>query len=193
MISHRQFSLTSGALVHIWLSAVVLLVSACATEPGDDPDPPSSRCGDATCNGSETELTCPTDCDKSTCGDLVCDATETEASCPADCKKKSVCGDMTCAADETPTGCPQDCTGEMTFQNDSSLYINHIYVHGCSAPEGEDRLKSGYVYPGSRFTVGGLPGGCYLFRVTSTGGTTWRPPTGYNLKNGENATWRLYY
>jgi Zn-dependent metalloprotease len=63
-------------------------------------------CGDGTCNGDETPVSCPVDC--GSCGDGICAGDETPISCPVDCGS---CGDGICAGDETPETCPADCGG----------------------------------------------------------------------------------
>jgi len=42
-------------------------------------------CGDGTCNGLETSVSCSNDCKLSICGDNICNATETSNSCSNDC------------------------------------------------------------------------------------------------------------
>lgn len=52
-------------------------------EPVEEPS-----CGDGTCNGTETMISCPEDCidmAQQTCGDGTCNGTETMISCPEDC------------------------------------------------------------------------------------------------------------
>ncbi len=67
---------------------------------------PAPVCGDAVCNGAETNATCPQD-GPAVCGDGVCNGTETNATCPQDCP--AVCGDGVCNGTETDLTCPQDC------------------------------------------------------------------------------------
>jgi len=43
------------------------------------------------------------------CGNAICEATENNASCPADCPLVPVCGDGTCQPPETNASCPADC------------------------------------------------------------------------------------
>ncbi|MCZ7545787.1 MAG: pre-peptidase C-terminal domain-containing protein [Anaerolineae bacterium] len=64
-----------------------------------------ARCGDAWCNGTENQVTCPGDC-PTVCGDGACSPGETLGSCPQDC---AVCGDGLCTAGggETVYTCPQ--------------------------------------------------------------------------------------
>ena len=69
-------------------------------------------CGDGTCNSSETCTNCPTDCGACTprCGDGACNGSETCTSCPSDCGACAPrCGDGTCNGSETCTTCPTDC------------------------------------------------------------------------------------
>jgi hypothetical protein len=54
----------------------------------------SSFCGDNVCNGTETFVTCPSDCPSSFCPDGVCNGTETYATCPADCPATTYFGDL---------------------------------------------------------------------------------------------------
>ncbi len=60
-----------------------------------------TRCGDGTCEGDESSLTCFEDCG-GTCNDGVCQADESAVSCPGDCP--AVCGDGDVTHDE-------DCDG----------------------------------------------------------------------------------
>ncbi|MBN1429386.1 MAG: hypothetical protein JXB07_13520 [Anaerolineae bacterium] len=76
-------------------------------------------CGDGTCNGSETFVTCPADCGLvvlPVCGDGVCNGVETMLSCPADCGIATlpVCGDGVCNSSETFLSCPADCKISLT-------------------------------------------------------------------------------
>ena len=64
-------------------------------------------CGDLSCNGGESALTCPVDCSAS-CGDSYCTHDETSFSCPSDCGG-AVCGNNICEGGENITNCAQDC------------------------------------------------------------------------------------
>jgi len=79
----------------------------CRTTP---PQPPF--CGDGSCNGTETCLSCPQDCGECPpfCGDGKCNGNETCSTCPADCGEcPPFCGDNKCQPPETCNTCPQDC------------------------------------------------------------------------------------
>ena len=66
-------------------------------------------CGNGTCESSESNATCPSDCPATqACGDLVCQSGETTVNCPFDCPP-SGCNNGTCASTENATTCPQDC------------------------------------------------------------------------------------
>ena len=73
----------------------------------------ATRCGDGTCNGTETCSSCTMDCHAcaAMCGDHTCNGTETCTSCPADCGACMTprCGDGTCNGSETCTTCADDC------------------------------------------------------------------------------------
>jgi hypothetical protein len=66
-------------------------------------------CGDGTCNGAETRITCPEDCSAGECGDFICNVGE-RIDCPEDCP--GICGDGTCNRNERTT-CPSDCSGRL--------------------------------------------------------------------------------
>lgn len=74
-------------------------------------------CGDYSCNGLETEYSCPRDCDY--CGNGSCSASESVYSCSQDC---GWCGDGYCAPGEY---CTSDCG--TTCQADP-------YVYQCELP-----------------------------------------------------------
>jgi len=65
----------------------------------------SPVCGDRACTGTESIFTCPLDCFG--CGDNICSTTETYATCPTDCEP--VCGDNICAKNENCLTCANDC------------------------------------------------------------------------------------
>lgn len=65
-----------------------------------------STCGNGTCDGSESNATCPNDCP--ICGDGICSAGEDPYNCPSDCQ--TICGNGICEQDEYST-CPYDCCG----------------------------------------------------------------------------------
>lgn len=74
-------------------------------------DEAKTRCGDATCNGTETCSSCPRDCGACpSCGDGACNGSETCSTCSADCGACApVCGDGTCNGTETCSSCSGDC------------------------------------------------------------------------------------
>ena len=65
-------------------------------------------CGDGECNGSESCISCPSDCDLLCCGNGVCDAGEC-SSCPDDCSYTDCCGNGTCDPMEDCSTCAADC------------------------------------------------------------------------------------
>jgi len=78
----------------------------------------STRCGDNSCNGTETAITCAKDC-PAICGDKACTHTENPTTCPADCGVAIVCGNETCEEGETNANCPADCEAEDTTDEDN--------------------------------------------------------------------------
>ena len=93
-------------------------------------DAPTALCGDGTCNGSETCVSCRADCEATCpppppdipvaqCGDGTCNGSETCVSCRADCEATcppppmdvpmAFCGDRTCNGGELCGTCPSDC------------------------------------------------------------------------------------
>ncbi len=62
-------------------------------------------CGDDSCTGGETVVTCPADC--SVCGDGSCTGPEDGIACSEDCSL--TCGDGTCDPTEDNCNCPVDC------------------------------------------------------------------------------------
>jgi hypothetical protein len=76
-------------------------------------DCPLSQCGNGICDGTETALSCPSDCGPTFgfCGDGVCNSSETPASCPGDCDLTpiAVCGDGVCGPGENALNCRIDC------------------------------------------------------------------------------------
>lgn len=73
----------------------------------------SARCGDGTCNGTETCSSCGVDCGacaSARCGDGTCNGAETCTTCSDDCGACAArCGDGTCNGSETCTSCSDDC------------------------------------------------------------------------------------
>src|SRR5262249_46634135 len=87
------------------------------------------RCGNGTCDGTETCSSCPADCGTCppppACGDGVCDSTETCSSCDIDCGTCVVasCGDGSCSSGETCASCPSDCGTCPTTQTRLGLHV----------------------------------------------------------------------
>lgn len=101
------------------LAILASLAMASCDDSNDENDNPTKEpaatatCGDGTCEGDETEATCPKDCQtpvvKDKCGDGICDILETFESCPQDCK--TVCGNKICekSGGESFENCKEDC------------------------------------------------------------------------------------
>ncbi len=73
---------------------------------------PSVVCGDGSCGGTETCLSCSGDCGlcPEVCGNGTCAGLETCSSCARDCGVcPAVCGDGTCATTESCASCSGDC------------------------------------------------------------------------------------
>ncbi|MBJ6761493.1 S8 family serine peptidase [Myxococcaceae bacterium JPH2] len=88
-----------------WFSAATAIVS-----DGGNTDLHTAKagfplCGDGTCNGVESPVTCAADC-HTVCGDNVCEAPETATSCAYDCGS---CGDGVCGSGEQTWNCGIDC------------------------------------------------------------------------------------
>lgn len=83
--------------------------AAAADLLAQDTAPP--ECGDGTCNGDETTMSCYADCPVTAmCGDGICNGIETTANCLGDCPAgAAVCGDGLCQKPEGPVACPADC------------------------------------------------------------------------------------
>jgi hypothetical protein len=77
-------------------------------------------CGDGTCDaaGGESTATCPLDCGTE-CGDGTCNGDESPVSCPQDC---GTCGNGACDGDETEDDCCTDCgcggEGDVCVENE---------------------------------------------------------------------------
>lgn len=87
-----------------------------------------SVCGDNVCEGDETPVTCPVDCETVTppvCGNNVCETGETVLNCPVDCEiiVPPVCGDNVCEEGETVLNCPVDCGVEPPIEPPSELSL----------------------------------------------------------------------
>lgn len=83
-----------------------------------EPPPPGPVCGDGTCEGAETKVTCPADCGEvlptdPICGNLICESGEDKNNCPGDCgdplPTDPICGNLICEAGEDKNNCPADC------------------------------------------------------------------------------------
>ena len=144
----------------------------------DNNSPIASVCGDGICETSETEVSCPADCERSSsggggggsgsppaqsvCGDGSCSSDETEVSCPADCVTNPVippvCGDGSCSSDETEVSCPADCKPviPICIDNDGDDYGNN-----CSLGLDCDDSDSS-IHPGALDVCDGVDDNCAL-------------------------------
>lgn len=106
------------------------------------PDAVPWECGDRTCTGPETPVTCPFDCAPPVCGDGNCEdfKGETAASCRDDCH---ACGNDVCESPyESAADCPKDChvcgnnVCERPYEDALSCYADcHCGDHLCLFPE----------------------------------------------------------
>lgn len=128
--------LSDGSVENNLLSTAVVLYSYSITKLSA---PTTARCGDGSCNGDETQTTCPEDCKKtptpSVCiADGSCDTEygENSINCPEDCKEEPVekCGDGLCEVEykEDETTCPEDCKKEEPTPEKSSAFIWIILI-----------------------------------------------------------------
>lgn len=150
-------------------SPLVCRVGVCV-----DPSPP--RCGDGTCDSSETCLVCADDCGcggddvcvggacvpraSLVCGDGLCTADETCASCVEDCAcaagtacrdevcvPDGSCGDATCAATEDCLACPADCgCGAELLCRDRACVPVPPPVRVSAVRSGASSLESAWLY-----------------------------------------------
>jgi uncharacterized repeat protein (TIGR01451 family) len=82
-----------------------------------EPEVDTPICGDATCNGAESCVTCSEDCgvcppDVPVCGDATCNGDETCSNCETDCgicPPEPICGDTECNGSESCITCSEDC------------------------------------------------------------------------------------
>jgi len=87
------------------------------------PTSTAPKCGDGVCNGMETPVTCPADCQVATrCGDGVCNGAETNGTCPGDCPVATSCGDGVCNGAENANTCPSDCPNVPHCRQDCESY-----------------------------------------------------------------------
>ncbi len=159
------------------------------------------RCGDGTCNSTETCSSCPADCMPcmARCGDGTCNGTETCASCAADCTgamcMTARCGDGTCnrapAGTETCTNCSDDCGACPPVCGDGACNGTETCAScemdcglcgtDCMACAGPSDCASGS-FCGVRRCDG--VNGCYAGSTASCtriGGTPCPPTSAYNL------------
>ena len=173
----------------LWI--LTTLAVACTTQEPPPVEPPdANRCGDNTCESSETPTSCPEDCHAPgpVCGNNMCETGETASSCPADCK---VCGNNVCEAGEE-TSCPNDCPASLVVQNNSSYTVYNLYAQPCGGGWTGDQTGASYINPGASFTLTGIPPGCWSFRATTyndalswtSSPTTMAPSTQYNWPLG---------
>ncbi len=177
------------------------MLAGCPSAPESKPSEPDAavqepRCGDGTCNGSETASSCPADCGNNNqprCGDGTCQASESQQTCPQDCGAPAVCGDGVCAATESSASCPADCDATLDVINNSSYTIWNLYVAACGSPTwGNDQLGGNVITAGHTFALHNIPPGCYGFRAQTQGAAQyWQTPSGVTLTAGENYTWTL--
>lgn len=94
------------------------------------PAPVGPRCGDGSCNGTDTCASCPVDCGAcpARCGDGTCNAAESCSTCPADCGScpASVCpcfsGDGAyCGSSAASQGTSRGCTIPVATGNGGNL------------------------------------------------------------------------
>jgi len=84
--THKSYSY-KGVCYDEWPEGNTLTDFVRVYRNGCEPEP-DPYCGDGTCNGDESCLTCPSDCGECgpVCGDNVCEPPETLLSCPKDCR-----------------------------------------------------------------------------------------------------------
>jgi hypothetical protein len=92
-----------------WIGlCLVVALSTSWTSCGESEAPSEPRCGDGTCDGTESATTCPIDC-APVCGDDHCEGGETALTCYADCNDPAACGNEVCDPGETFAFCESDC------------------------------------------------------------------------------------
>lgn len=109
-----------------------------------------SLCGDAMCDDSEDQESCPVDC--LVCGDASCDAPETVETCSLDCD--AFCGDGLCTSEENVDSCAEDCPDLCGDLHCSSSETVESCEADCLARCGDELCTS----PGEDVLV--CPGDC---------------------------------
>jgi hypothetical protein len=115
----------------------------------DDPDGPSTGCGDGVCSEGETCETCVSDCGACppvppTCGNGACEAGETCQSCASDCGAcPPTCGNGACEPGETCETCASDCGAcPPTVTHEAEFITWNLYNNaGCTSISGSDVAK----------------------------------------------------
>jgi len=103
--------------------------------PGVDATP--TQCGDGVCAGSEIG-NCTADCgSQPKCGNATCDNGESNMTCPGDCPPASACGNSTCDNGETTANCPGDCPAQGNCPADPSECA-FCAIIGQLCPTGHD-------------------------------------------------------
>lgn len=126
-------------------------------------------CGDGTCNGTETFLTCPSDCPSYlTCQNNTCTqiaGSGTDSCSPVGSQCGQYCGNNICDGTETFSSCAQDCPSHLTCVNSTCTQIAGAGTDSCS-PVGSACNNSGssncqdgdgdgyYAYNSSTCTIG---------------------------------------
>jgi hypothetical protein len=181
-----------------WLLGSVALVFAMTACPSDDTgsrgdDGPEDGCGDDVCQKTENQTTCPADCKPTNtpvCGNGMCEGNESQT-CPTDCNVNK-CGNNTCDVGETST-CPNDCPASLKTVNNSSYTIYSLYVAKCgSSSWGVDQTGTGYISPGTSFTLNSIPPDCYWLRAETSGAAQyWQNTSGITFQPSSLFTWTL--
>ena len=110
------------------------------------------------------------------CGDGTCQASESPQSCPQDCAMAPVdhCNDGTCGPTETPASCPGDCAAKILVTNNSSLTIENIYAWACAASSTTrvDILGNYTLLPNYHIEIDTVNPGCWDYEAISTTNAT---------------------
>lgn len=121
------------------------------------------------------------------CGDGTCDGTETVASCPQDC---SVCGDGVCSGTETGASCPSDCDGTLVMKDASGYEIDALYAYECGAAMSTVNQLSQAVGNGDMLTLNSIPPGCWtMYAYNDSNAKYWQDDISFTA--GETFTWTL--